>query len=184
MSLYLREIEPKDKDEILTIKSEIENSDDYEKFEGFSNIKNVTAETFDDFLVDLEKNKTMKLYRPDLVDQTTYVLVDENDHIYGGTNIRHELNDNLLKHGGNIGYLIRPTERGHGYAKLMLKLTLEKCVALNIPEVLVTCREENKASAKIIEDNGGIYENSLYVEDKNETYRRYWIKTKKLDNVK
>ena len=120
----------------------------------------------------------MKLYKPHLVDQTTYILVDENNHIYGGTNIRHELNDNLLRHGGNIGYLIRPSERGHGYAKLMLKLTLDKCKELNISKVLVTCRKENIASAKVIESNGGIYESSLYIEEKNETYRRYWIDIK------
>ena len=175
MNLFLREIEEKDKDEILAMIAEINNSDDYEKFEGLSNIKKVTKENFQDFLVELKNNKNMKLYKPHLVDQSTFILVDEKNHIYGGTNIRHELNENLLRHGGNIGYLIRPSERGQGYAKLMLKLTLEKCRELIIEKVLITCREENIASAKVIESNGGIYESSLYIEEKNETYRRYWI---------
>ena len=178
MNLYLREIKETDKIEILSMIDEINNSNDYEKFEGISNLKKVNKNNYNDFLDELEKNKNMKLYKPHLVDQSTFVLVDENNHIYGGTNIRHELNDNLLKHGGNIGYSIRPTERGKGYAKLLLKLTLEKCHLLNISKVLVTCREENIASAKAIESNGGIYENSLYVEEKNETYRRYWIEIK------
>ena len=78
------------------------------------------------------------------------ILVDENNHIYGGSNIRHELNNNLLKHGGNIGYLIRPSERGKGFAKLMLKLTLKKCKELDISKVLLTCREENIASSNSI----------------------------------
>ena len=175
MKLFLREIEEKDKSELLEMIEEIKNSNDYEKFEGLSNFKKVTDENYKDFLIEIEHNKNMKQYKPDLVDQSTFVLVDENNHIYGGTNIRHELNENLLKHGGNIGYLVRPSERKKGYAKLLLKLTLEKCKQLNIKRVLVTCREENIASAKVIESNGGVYEKSLYVEEKNETYRRYWI---------
>ena len=178
MNLYLREINKNDKNEILQMIDEIKNSDDYKKFEGLSNIKNVNAENFDNFLVELENNKSMKLYMPHLVDQSTFILVDENNHIYGGSNIRHELNNNLLKHGGNIGYLIRSSERGKGFAKLMLKLTLKKCKELDISKVLLTCREENIASSKVIENNGGVYENSLYVDEMNETYRRYWITIK------
>jgi predicted acetyltransferase len=175
MNLFLREIEEKDKNELLEMIEEINNSDDYEKFEGLSNLKKVNNDNYKEFLIELEHNKNMKQYKPHLVNQSTFILVDEKNRIYGGTNIRHELNDNLLKHGGNIGYLIRPYERGNGYAKLLLKLTLEKCKLLNIKKVLVTCREENIASAKVIESNGGVYEKSLYVEDKAETYRRYWI---------
>lgn len=178
MNLFLREITENDKYELLSMIDEINKSNDYEKFEGLSNIKKVTKENFKDFLIELQHNKNMKLYKPNLVDQSTFILVDENGHIYGGTNIRHELNDNLLRHGGNIGYLIRPSERGKGYAKLMLKLTLEKCKELQIPRVLITCKEDNKASAKVIETNGGIYESSLYIEEKNATYRRYWIEIK------
>ena len=178
MELYLREINKNDKDEIISIINEINNSNDYEKFEGLSNIKKVNNDNFEDFLIELENNKNMKLYKPHLVDQSTFILVDNNNHIYGGTNIRHELNDSLLRHGGNIGYLIRPSERGNGYATLMLKLALEKCKELNISKVLITCREENTASAKVIENNGGKYENSLYIEEKGETYKRYWINLK------
>ena len=177
MKLYLREINENDKKELLDMIQEINSSDDQEKFEGL-NIKKVNSDNFDDFLIELKNNKNMKLYKPHLVNQTTYILVDNNNHIYGGTIIRHELNDNLLRHGGNIGYLIRPSERGKGYAKLILKLSLEKCKELHISKVLVTCREENPASRKVIEDNGGIYENSLYIEENDKTYRRYWIDIK------
>ena len=177
MKLYLREINENDKKELLDMIQEINSSNDQEKFEGL-NIKKVNSDNFDDFLIELKNNKNMKLYKPHLVNQTTYILVDNNNHIYGGTIIRHELNDNLLRHGGNIGYLIRPSERGKGYAKLILKLSLEKCKELHISKVLVTCREENPASRKVIEDNGGIYENSLYIEENDKTYRRYWIDIK------
>lgn len=175
MNLLLREINKDDKDEILSMIDEINNDNIEDKFEGFRNIKDVTFDNYEEFLDELQKNKNMKLYKPHLVDQTTYILTDENGHIYGGTNIRHELNDNLLKHGGHIGYLIRPSERRKGYATLMLKLTLEKCRLLKLSKVLVTCREENIGSAKVIEKNGGIYENSLKNESDNKIYKRYWI---------
>ena len=42
----------------------------------------------------------MKLYKLNLVNQTTYILTDENNYIYGGTNIRHELNEDLFNYGG------------------------------------------------------------------------------------
>ena len=59
----------------------------------------------------------------------------------------------------------------------MLKLALEKCKLLHIEKVLVTCREENIGSAKVIENNNGIYENSFTNTKDGKTYRRYWIKT-------
>ncbi|MFS0838022.1 hypothetical protein [Paenibacillus sp. 1P03SA] len=35
--------------------------------------------------------------------------------------MRHALNGPLKKRGGHIGYVIRPAERGKGYAKLLLQ---------------------------------------------------------------
>ena len=57
----------------------------------------------------------------------------------------------------------------------MLKLALEKCKELNLDKVLITCRDENIASSKVIKNNGGIYENDYYDEESNTTYKRYWI---------
>lgn len=176
--MYLREIEKSDKYELLKMVREIDNDIIEDKFEGFSNIKDLTEEKYNSFLEELQKNKNIKLYKPYLVDQTTYILTDDNNHIYGGTNIRHELNENLLNHGGHIGYLIRPTERKKGYGTLMLKLALEKCKLLHIEKVLVTCREENIDSAKVIENNNGIYENSFTNKNDGKIYRRYWINNK------
>ena len=74
-----------------------------------------------------------------------------------------------------MSYLIRPSERRKGYGSLLLKLALAECKKLNMEKVLITCHEENKGSAKVIEDNGGIYENSKENKEENKTYRRYWI---------
>ncbi len=173
--LILREINTNDKEELLMMVEEINNDILLDKFEGFRNISNLTTDNFGNFLLELEKNKVIKLDNPNRVNQTTYILVDSNNHIYGGTNIRHELNEGLFTHGGHIGYLVRPSERKKGYGTILLKLALEKCKLLKIDKVLVTCREDNIGSARVIMNNGGIYENSMKNPDDNKMYRRYWI---------
>lgn len=58
----------------------------------------------------------------------TYFLIRSNDNkIVGMINIRLALNEHLKKFGGNIGYCIRPTERGKGYNKINLYLGLKVC---------------------------------------------------------
>ena len=175
MKLYLREVNANDKQELLQMVNEIENDIIEDKFEGFRDIQNLKEDNYKDFLIEREHNKNMKLYKPNLVNQTTFLLVDDNNHIYGGTNLRHELNTNLFNYGGHIGYLIRPSERRKGYGTLILSLVLRECQKLGIKKVLITCREENIASSKVIEKNNGIYENSMFNENDNKTYRRYWI---------
>lgn len=98
MKLYLREINEQDKQELLEMVDEIKNDVIEDKFEGFRCIRDLTSENFNDFLIELEKNKNMKSYKTNLVDQTSFILVDDNNHIYGGTTIRHELNEGLLNY--------------------------------------------------------------------------------------
>ena len=58
----------------------------------------------------------------------TYFFIRKNDNkIVGMINIRLVLNKSLKKYGGNIGYCIRPTERGKGYNKINLYLGLKIC---------------------------------------------------------
>ena len=54
----------------------------------------------------------------------------------GAVNIRHDLNDYLLKYGGHIGDGIRPSERRKGYATEMIRLALEECRKLGLTRVL------------------------------------------------
>lgn len=178
MNLYLKEPTIEDMDEIVEMCEEIRTNDKDNLFEGLSNYKNVDKTNYNEFLDKIKIEKEITRIRPDLVNQTTYVLIDENNHIYGGVNIRHELNEKLLNHGGNIGCLIRPSERKKGYAKTMLNLALKECDKLGINKVLVTCRKENIGSAKVIESNGGIFEDERYAEENNNIYRRYWITIK------
>jgi len=106
------------------------------------------------------------------VPATTYWLID-NEKFIGHINIRHELNDFLMKVGGNIGYHIRQTERGKSYGTKILELCLPKAKKLGLKKVLITCDESNIASRKVIEKNGGQLENKIKHEDGYKL--RYWI---------
>ena len=88
---------------------------------------------------------------------------------------------NVFGFGGHIGYTIRPSERRKGYGIIQLEKALEKCNDLNIDKVLITCNEENIASAKTIEKCYGEYENTVHMRD--ETLRRYWITLSKINNI-
>ena len=88
-------------------------------------------------------------------------------------NIRHSLNEYLLKYGGHIGDGIRPSERRKGYATKMIALALEECKKLGIDRVLITCNKANIGSAKSIINNGGTLENEV-IKD-NDIMQRYWI---------
>jgi predicted acetyltransferase len=112
--------------------------------------------------------------KPGRVPETIYWLVDA-DVFIGRLSLRHRLNESLMQFGGHIGYEIRPTQRLKGYGKLILRLGLEKAKAAGIQRALVTCDDDNIGSAKIIEANGGILENSILLTGRTVKTRRYWI---------
>ena len=95
----------------------------------------------------------------------------EGDAFIGEANVRHE----LIKEGGHVGYGIRPSRQRQGYGKLILALALEECRRLGLARVLVTCLEDNLASARIIEANGGELENVIDDPAGRGPLRRYWI---------
>ncbi len=129
---------------------------------------------FEKFVLNLE-NESKGINLPDgFVPHTVYWLV-EGDEFLGRADIRHELNDFLLKEGGHIGYDIRPSKRGKGYGKLILKLAIEKAHELGLTAILVTCDASNIASDNIIRSNGGALEDQYQVPD-GEMKNRYWIK--------
>ena len=97
------------------------------------------------------------------------VSFDEADHALGFLNLRLRLNDYLLEKGGHIGYSIRPSERGKGYAKESLRQGLQVAKDKNIHRALVTCSIKNPASRAVILANGG------QLEDIRHETERYWI---------
>ncbi len=97
----------------------------------------------------------------------------EHGRYAGAISLRHRLNDFLLRAGGHIGYGLRPSARGHGLAAWALGAVLPLAAERGIDRLLITCADDNLASARTIERNGGI------LEDVRDTElgrtRRYWI---------
>lgn len=106
-------------------------------------------------------------------DSTYFCLDEERNRMVGAVNIRHYLNDALLRNGGHIGDGVRPSERRKGIATEMIGLALQKCRELGIRKVLMVCDKENIGSAKSIIRNGGILENEILEDGVIE--QRYWI---------
>ena len=87
----------------------------------------------------------------------------------GFLNLRLRLSAYLLEEGGHIGYSIRPSERGKGYAKETLRQGLQVAKEKNIKKALVTCSVNNPASRAVILANSGL------LEDVRNGVERYWI---------
>lgn len=93
----------------------------------------------------------------------------------GVSNLRHSLTDRLRREGGHIGYGVRPSARGHGYATEMLRLTLDRARRRGLSTVLLTCARSNVASARTIVRNGGILASEEFLPERDEVVQRYWI---------
>ncbi|MBE5902044.1 MAG: GNAT family N-acetyltransferase [Lachnospiraceae bacterium] len=111
------------------------------------------------------------------VRQTTFWLIDDGRFI-GEIGVRHSLTPFLLRYGGNIGYVVRYSESGKGYCTKMLAMALAYCRdELKLDKVLITCDDDNYASAAVIEKNGGVMENKVinHLDRGTVTTRRYYI---------
>lgn len=98
--------------------------------------------------------------------------------VVGRLSLRHQLNDFLRHTGGHIGYGVRRSQRGRGYATEMLRRSLPRCAQLGIERALITCDVDNPASRKVIERCGGIFENVTSDPELAVQKRRYWINTR------
>lgn len=109
------------------------------------------------------------------VPSTTYFAIRKKDNrLVGIIDLRHHINHPILgTWGGHCGYTVRPSERGNGFAKEMLRLNLNNAKTLGIEKLLITCHSDNAASEKTILANGGVYEKPIAVEGTK--IKRYWI---------
>lgn len=149
----------------------IEWEDSGEKIVPYASRRN--GYDYESLLSKWECDSTEKAYDNGFVPSTIFFMVDESRRIFGAVHIRHELNEELLLHGGHIGYGVRPSERRKGIATRMLSKALPIAKELGINKALVTCDKNNQASAKTIIANGGVFENEVPEEDR--ITQRYWI---------
>ncbi|OOR89920.1 GNAT family N-acetyltransferase [Moraxella caviae] len=107
------------------------------------------------------------------IDESCFFAFDKTNRLVGVISIRHALNEFLLREGGHIGYSTHPEFWGGGIASTMLQFALQYCPKIGLDKVLICCDERNLASARVIEKNGGVLENT--VRTPTRTMRRYWV---------
>lgn len=137
------------------------------------NLNNLSYEEWLNRLKKLESKSTC----PEGLVPSNFYLLFNGTELIGSIDIRTELNDFLLKKGGNIGYGVRPKARGNGYAKIQLELGLIEAKKLGLNRVLLTCNKDNIASARTILSCKGELEDEYFQEDGSIT-SRYWINLK------
>lgn len=109
--------------------------------------------------------------RPEGFVPSTFLWLVNDDEFLGRLSIRHRLTPYLLELGGSIGYYVRRSARGRGYASEMLRRALPVAADLGIEKVLITCDHDNVGSRRVIEKNGGV------LEDRRGAKLRFWVPT-------
>ncbi len=118
---------------------------------------------------------------PDKVPESVFWLIADDGQTYiGRVSLRHELNDFLSRFGGHIGYDIRPSMRRQGYGMLICKLGLEEARKIGLRRAQLTVDEDNTASRKIIEANGGVLEGGEVIDRPGVLCLRFWIDLEEL----
>ena len=154
-----------DKETVLEMMAEFERSQSPHDG-GFWDTENFSYEEW----LNSNQDKEMGINLPEnRVPSIQLVSFDDVGRALEFLNLRLRLNERLLNYAGNIGYSIRPSERGKGYAKEALRQGLQVAKEKNIKKALVTCSVNNPASRAVILANGGL------IEDVRNGVERYWI---------
>jgi len=159
--MQLREADVNDKEAIIQMYNEYMKSElilGIDRFEGVRDFEKLSQLNFTDWLADLKKNKHEENLPETYSPHTLYLAINDKNEIVGAIGIRWKQVPILMTYGGLIGYSIRPSQRGKGYASEMLRLALEKLKNTDVDKILITCKDFNLASKKVIEKNGGIFE--------------------------
>ncbi|WP_426113549.1 GNAT family N-acetyltransferase [Massilia sp. PWRC2] len=131
---------------------------------------------FDEFLSIVQRDLTAS--GPASVPAHLFFLADtDRATLFGAIQIRHHIDHPTVREsGGHIGYGICPGQRRKGYATTMLALAIVEAKKIGLGRLLVTCRDTNWGSRKVIESNGGVFERTTI--DERQLARRYWISNK------
>ena len=160
-------------DDIMQLRQEIIDANDPDAFAGCGNLEDCkTAQEWMDRIAVMENSETCPEGR---VSSHMFIAVRISDNkIVGVIDLRHHLGNPVLREwGGHFGYIVRPSERGKGYAKEMVRQNLINCKELGLHKVMITCNRNNIASERTILANGGVFEKEVLVD--GDYTKRFWV---------
>ncbi len=164
--LELRALHPEDEPAAMAAHAEL-------AAEGFIFLLDLDrAGSFADYLGLLEQQRAGR--DPDRV-RASFLVAEVAGRLVGRTSIRHTLDAFLAEQGGHVGFAVRPAQRRRGYATAILRGSLDVLAADGLASALVTCDDDNAASAATIERCGGSLTDRITVD--GEVVRRYDVPT-------
>ena len=134
------------------------------------------SDSWADYIARLEITRHGIDLPPDRV-PATFLVAEAHGLVVGRVSLRHQLTAFLYEVGGHIGYAVRPGYRRRGYATEICRQTLERASELELGRVLITCDDDNDASATVIERCGGVLDNVVAYGSEGAFKRRYWVST-------
>lgn len=167
MPLILRPLEPADEQAVRRLHAELAEEDFEFLFDA--------EEPFAAIIERHRRESAGEVLAPGRV-PADFLVAEFAGEVVGRVSIRHALNDFLLAEGGHVGYAVGRSHRRRGYATEILRLSVERLRDLGVERVLVTCDDDNTASAATIERCGGVLEDRRRAGD-GTVKRRYWIET-------
>ena len=161
------------KDSFLEAMREFQEEGRY-KFLGLDDLER----NFEQFVEDLnESRRHLHLPYEDWVEpvpETVLWLVKEKEFI-GTFNLRHRLNWHLEKWGGHVNYTIRPSKRGKGFGKKILRKAVPCINYLGVDKVLITIDPECEASSQTVEAAGAVFQDETQATEQFPARKRYWL---------
>lgn len=141
LNCELRRLSPEDGRDVYEMLQEIPARENRFSNDAFG----LSYEEFKDWLIRWDR-KTVEPPEGE-VPETIYWLYVDGVPV-GIGHVRHRLNDWLRTRGGNIGYGIRPSQRGKGYSKVLLTELKARAAEVGVTRALITIRKDNPASIK------------------------------------
>lgn len=166
--LTLRLLRPSDEDVARRAEEELRR-EGYEFLDGWDG-----REPWLDYLERLERIRQGRDV-PDGWVPFTLLVGEADGGLVGSVSVRHRLNERLATVGGHIGYAVRPAFRRRGFATEMLRQSLVVAREVGLTRALLTCDDDNAASAAVIERCGGVLRRVLPASTEHPAKRHYWI---------
>jgi predicted acetyltransferase len=123
---------------------------------------------------DLMERRRMGIDLPKNRVRSAFLAADVDGELVGRASIRFGLDAFHAVRGGHIGYGVIAAFRRRSYATAILNESISIARNEGVASLLLTCNDNNVASAKVIERCGGVLE-KVVLDENGAALRRYWI---------